>query len=290
NYAAANAALDALACHRQTQGLPALSLAWGLWAEASGMTGHLGDTELRRMARDGVGALGSEEGLALFDAALGSGLPAPVAAKLDPGRFRAPVPALLRGLVRGPVRRTARSERPGGAEALKARLAALPAAEAGHLLLGLVRDQAALVLAEESGDALHPEHSFRDLGFDSLTAVELRNRLAGATGLTLPTTTVFDFPTPARLAGHLHEQLAPGTAAAPQAGPALDELDRLLREAAAAGDARGGLAELLRRTLAGLEGTPVDRSAGTGPDGGPDAEFAGFTSDEEIFAFIDEQA
>ncbi|MGW2444927.1 beta-ketoacyl reductase, partial [Streptomyces sp. NPDC001675] len=285
NYAAANAALDAIAIRRQERGLPAVSAAWGLWAEASGMTGHLGQAELRRIARDGIAPLGVAEGLALFDAAMDSALPVVVPAKLQPARFREPVPPLLRGLVRGPARRTARSEHRAGQATLASRLTGLPESEARRLVQDAVRAQAALVLAEPSGDAIDPGSSFRDLGFDSLTAVELRNRLAGTTGLRLPTTVVFDFPTPARLAGHLYQELAPAPASA--SGPAdtsLAEAERVLRDAAAAAGSREGLAELLRRTLAGLG---EDVSAG-GADGTAGEEL--FTSDEEIFAFIDEQA
>ncbi|MFF0779260.1 SDR family NAD(P)-dependent oxidoreductase [Streptomyces sp. NPDC003720] len=285
NYAAANAALDAIAIRRQERGLPAVSVAWGLWAEASGMTGHLGQAELRRIARDGIAPLGVAEGLALFDAAIDSALPVVVPAKLQPARFREPVPPLLRGLVRGPARRTARSEHRAGQATLASRLTGLPESEARRLVQDAVRVQAALVLAEPSGDAIDPGSSFRDLGFDSLTAVELRNRLAGTTGLRLPTTVVFDFPTPARLAGHLYQELTP--APAPASGPAdtsLAEAERVLRDAAAAAGSREGLAELLRRTLAGL-GEDV---SGGGADGTAGEEL--FTSDEEIFAFIDEQA
>ncbi|MFE0650165.1 beta-ketoacyl reductase, partial [Streptomyces sp. NPDC059534] len=282
-YAAANAALDALAWQRQGRGLPAVSVAWGLWAEASGMTGHLGEAELRRIARDGNVPLGVEEGLELFDAAMDTTLAAVVPAKLEPARFRRPVPPLLSGLVRGTVRRAARSAQPAGTATLKSRLDGLPESEAQRLVLDVVRAQAALVVAESSGDAIDPELSFRDLGFDSLTAVELRNRLAGATGLRLPTTVVFDFPTPARLAAHVHEQLAPSAPAPEAADSALAEIERALRGAAEAGGATDGLADLLRRTLTELGGgTAAD--AGAEPD-----EQELFASDEEIFAFIDEQ-
>ncbi|WP_353942643.1 type I polyketide synthase [Streptomyces sp. HUAS MG91] len=286
NYAAANAALDALAGQRQAKGLPAVSLAWGLWAEASGMTGHLGATELRRIARDGNAPLTVDEGMELFDAAMDTALAAVVPAKLEPARFRRPVPPLLSGLVRGPERRAARSAPTTGTVTLKSRLDGLPESEARRVVLDVVRAQAALVVAESSGDAIDPELSFRDLGFDSLTAVELRNRLAGATGLRLPTTVVFDFPTPARLAAHVHEQLAPSAPAAQAPDPVLAEIERALRGAAGTGGPTEGLADLLRRTLTELGGGTTAPAEPTAAE--PDEQEL-FASDEEIFAFIDEQ-
>ncbi|MEH1125591.1 SDR family NAD(P)-dependent oxidoreductase, partial [Micromonospora sp. CPCC 206061] len=199
NYAAANAYLDALAHHRHTLGLPATSLAWGLWADASGMTDHLDQTDRSRLARNGLAPLPAGDGLALLDAALSLGQPALVPAKLDLSGLGDP-PPLLRGLVRVPERRTAS----GG---LAQRVAALDEAEGRKLLLDLVRTHTAAVLGHDSTAAVDAELAFRDLGFDSLTAVELRNRLNAATGLRLSATLVFDHPSPATLAAHLRAEL-----------------------------------------------------------------------------------
>ncbi|MFF1908469.1 SDR family NAD(P)-dependent oxidoreductase [Kitasatospora sp. NPDC058218] len=208
-YAAANAALDALAEARRAQGLPAVSLAWGLWAEASGLTGHLDRADHRRIARSGVRPFSSEQGLALFDAALATGEAALVPMALDLAGLRsadAPVPALLRALVR-PGRRVVRAGDGGAAGTLAERLAARPAGERGRALLDLVRSHAATVLGHGSTSGVEPALAFRELGFDSLTAVELRNRLAAATGLRLPATLVFDHPTPVVLARRLEAEL-----------------------------------------------------------------------------------
>nr|SCN11952.1 ebeD-type I polyketide synthase [Kitasatospora aburaviensis] len=208
-YAAANAALDALAAARRAQGLPAVSLAWGLWAEATGLTGHLDRADHRRIARSGVRPFSSEQGLALFDAALAAGDPVLVPMALDLAGLRSadtPVPVLLRGLVR-PGRRVARAGDGGAAGTLTERLAARPAAERGRALLELVRSHAATVLGHSATSGVEPSLAFRELGFDSLTAVELRNRLAAATGLRLPATLVFDHPTPAVLARRLEAEL-----------------------------------------------------------------------------------
>ncbi|MDN3353026.1 type I polyketide synthase [Actinomadura sp. DC4] len=222
NYAAANAAVDALAARMRAEGRPAVSLAWGFWELRSGLTGHLGDTDLHRMTGLGLGPLSTEEGLALFDAALGADDPVLVTARLDTGALRASerIPALLRGLVRRPVRRAAG----GGAVALPGRLAGMPEEDRQPFVVDLVREQAAAVLGHASAGSLAPGRAFSDLGFDSLTAVELRNRLATATGLRLPATLVFDHPTPLVLAAHLLAELVPE---APETA-VLAELDRLL--------------------------------------------------------------
>ena len=222
NYAAANSAVDALASRMRAAGRPAVSLAWGFWERRSGMTGHLSDTDVHRMAGLGLRPLTTDEGLALFDAALGGEDPVLVAARLDAAALRAAehVPTLLRGLVRRPARRAA-GARPAD---LPRRLAGLPEDERRPFLVGLVREQAAAVLGHASAESLAPGRAFSDLGFDSLTAVELRNRLATATGLRLPATLVFDHPTPLVLAAHLLAGLAPES---PETA-VLTELDRLL--------------------------------------------------------------
>ncbi|QDQ16112.1 SDR family NAD(P)-dependent oxidoreductase [Streptomyces spectabilis] len=211
NYAAANAFLDALAQHRRAVGLPATSLAWGLWAEVGGMAGSVDDADVRRMARGGVMPLGAAEGLTLFDAAgsTGRALLAPVPLDLPALHRQArsqPVPHLLRGLVRGTARRTAESGSAAGS-ALARSLAGLTAAEREKALLDLVLEHVALVLGHGSAHAVAPDRAFKELGFDSLSSVELRNRLGAATELVLPATLVFDYPTPAALAAHLGAEL-----------------------------------------------------------------------------------
>ncbi|MCP2342695.1 type I polyketide synthase [Actinomadura rupiterrae] len=211
NYAAANVALDALAARRRAEGLPATSIAWGLWSDAGGMAAGLSDSERARWARAGVLPISSELGLSLLDAALADDRPAVVATRLDLAALRAEaragtMPPLYRGLVRVPTAR--------------------PAADTGDAL-GLVRSAVATVLGHGSPDGLDIARSFRDLGFDSLTAVELRNHLNGVTGLRLPTTLIFDYPNPSALASHIESELS-GTRR-PVAAP-------VAAEGAAAGD------------------------------------------------------
>ncbi|MFD4320236.1 type I polyketide synthase [Streptomyces sp. NPDC058548] len=210
NYAAANAFVDALACRRRALGLPALSLAWGYWSEVSGMTEHLADADLHRNTRNGMTGLSAAQGMALFDAGLRGDDPLLVATRLDIRALRAraastPVTPLLRGLAPSP-RPTARAAS-AGSGSLAERIASLGAAEQTETLVELVRRHAAEVLGHATADAVAAERAFKEAGFDSLTAVELRNRLAVATGLRLSPTMVFDYPTPAVLAGQVRVML-----------------------------------------------------------------------------------
>src|SRR5258707_6369711 len=202
NYAAANVFLDALAQKRKAEGLSATSIAWGLWEREGGMTAGLGEAELARMRRGGIEALSDERGLALFDAALGADRPQALAVPIDTAGLRSlasagALPPILSGLVRVPKRRSAVSG------SLATKLAALPEAEHGAFVLDLVRGEVAAVLGHASAQEVETDKAFQDLGFDSLAAVELRNRLNSATGLGLGATTVFDYPTPQRLAERL---------------------------------------------------------------------------------------
>ncbi|MER7437078.1 SDR family NAD(P)-dependent oxidoreductase, partial [Pseudonocardia alni] len=194
NYAAGNAFLDALALRRRTEGLPGTALAWGPWEQ--GMAGELTEAEAARLARSGVPALTVEHGLALFDAALATGEPALAPMRLDPAALRAhgEVPAVLRALVRGRSRRAAVAGS-AAASGLRDRLAPLTPEERREVFLDLVRGQVALVLGHAGAADVDAGRAFRDLGFDSLTSVELRNRLNTVTGLRLPATMVFDHPT-----------------------------------------------------------------------------------------------
>ncbi|WP_194923336.1 type I polyketide synthase [Catenulispora pinisilvae] len=232
NYAAANAFLDALAAHRQSAGLPATALAWGLWSEASTMTGHLGGDQKSRISRDGGDALTAEDGLALLEAALGRDEAMLVPALLDlPGvRARAArgeqVPALWRGLA-GAARPKAAGAAAAGGDSVQSRLAGLAPQERDRALTDMVRAYTAAVLGYTSADSAPADRTFKELGFDSLAAVELRNRLGGATGLRLAATVVFDYPTPAALAAHLSERLRPDEVAAQAADADADVESRL---------------------------------------------------------------
>ncbi|MFF0520950.1 SDR family NAD(P)-dependent oxidoreductase [Actinomadura nitritigenes] len=279
NYAAGNAFLDALARHRREQGLPAVSLAWGLWGGAAGMGGRLSGADLARMARSGTRPLTAEEGLALFDAALESDRPALVPIRLDLAAVRAAgeAPPLLRALA------PARPRRP------EAAAPAGPDAVAPADLLGVVRATAAAVLGHSGADAVEPGRAFKDLGLDSLTAVELRNRLSEATGLRLPATLVFDHPTPARLAERLRTELsgtAPEAAAAPTTTPGpdgdaiaivamacrfpgdVDSPEDLWRFVAEGGDAIGGFPTDRGWDLDGVHDPDPDAPGGTYVRGG----------------------
>ncbi|MFB7273947.1 type I polyketide synthase, partial [Streptomyces sp. NPDC056244] len=214
NYAAGNAFLDALAERRRAEGLPGTSLAWGPWDRTGGMTGTLADTEAERLARSGVPPLSVEQGTALFDTALATGEAALVPVRLDLPALRAAgeVPPVLRSLVRTRSRRAAVS---GSATAggLVQRLGRLDETDRADLLLDLVRGQVALVLGHASGEDIDAGRAFRELGFDSLTAVELRNRLTTVTGLRLPATLVFDYPTVRHLVTYILDELLGADAA-----------------------------------------------------------------------------
>ncbi|MFE3830445.1 type I polyketide synthase, partial [Streptomyces sp. NPDC059092] len=208
-YAAGNAYLDSLAQQRVGQGLPALSLAWGLWEQASDMTGHLSGTDLARMSRSGMLALSTSEALRLFDQACAGPDGVVHLVRWQPGRLRAGdggVPPILRALAPGNTRRrTAGDGVPLPEAGLAARLAGLEPDRRHALLLDTVRDQVAVVLGHDSREQVDAEQGFRDLGFDSLTGLELRNRLAALIGRRLPATLVFDHAGPNALAAHLEQ-------------------------------------------------------------------------------------
>ncbi|MFE9683955.1 SDR family NAD(P)-dependent oxidoreductase [Streptomyces sp. NPDC006285] len=308
-YAAANAFLDAFAGYRRSLGLPAVSLAWGLWAGDSRMAGHLDQSGMhRRLARGGVLPLTDAEGLALFDAAQAADSPLQVPIRLNHAAVRAAgaVPTFLSTLVEGAGAGSARQapHQAAPTDTLTVRLAGLSTDEQEELLLDTVRGHAAAVLGHGGPEGIAADRAFRETGFDSLTAVEMRNRLATATGLRLPATLVFDHPTPLALAAHLRAALAPDEAGTTPAADAdgssvMTELDRL--EAlfgALAGrpadspdgpdttthqEIAGRLTALagLWNGIAGTRGTPA--AEGTTADSLQDAD------DDEIFAFIDER-
>ncbi|MFG2646078.1 type I polyketide synthase, partial [Streptomyces sp. NPDC048370] len=218
NYAAGNTFLDALAHHRHAQGLPATSLAWGLWEQTSDITDGLADVDLKRMARAGIRPLTSTHAMDLFDAAHTTGDALLAATGIDTAALRAQAGTalpLFRGLVPAAPRRagTAAAAGAGGGSSLADRLAGLSVTEREKALVDLVRTHVASVLGHADHTAIDADRAFQELGFDSLTAVELRNQLNTATGLRLPTTLVFDYPSPAALAAHLEVEVS-GTAAA----------------------------------------------------------------------------
>ncbi|WP_026411164.1 type I polyketide synthase [Actinomadura oligospora] len=295
NYAAANAYLDALAAHRRAAGLAGVSIAWGLWAETSGLTGGLTDADLARFGRFGIKALPTDEGLALFDAARRDGRPALVALGFDAsalaGRPAAELPAPLRDFAvpAARPRRAAASAAPP--DDWSARLRGMAPPERRKALVGLVRNQAATVLGHADRAAVPAGASFRSLGFDSLTAVELRNRLAAATGLRLHSALVFDYPEATVLADHLLERLAPGDADAPPEAPdpALADLDRLERAlTSASGLDADAVAARLEALLSRLRSRGSrDTSGGTGDDAA--AERLRTADAGQILDFIDNE-
>ncbi|MEU1827543.1 SDR family NAD(P)-dependent oxidoreductase, partial [Streptomyces abikoensis] len=207
NYAAANSFLDGLAAHRRAQGLAAVSMAFGLWNVDTGMNDQA-DEAAEHMARQGFPALSVEQGLELFDAGLSAGGPLVVPLPLDQTVLRRRgegLPPLLRGLVRLPVRRAAGDR--GLPSGLVAQLSGLPHEERARLLLDVVREQVAGVLGHATVDAVEADRAFKDLGFDSLTAIELRNRVNAATGLRLPATLVFDYPSARSVSAFVDTQL-----------------------------------------------------------------------------------
>ncbi|WP_420717353.1 type I polyketide synthase [Streptomyces sp. WM6378] len=230
NYAAANGFLDGLAAQRKASGLPGTSLCWGWWEQSSGMTEDLDQADLSRLRRMGIEAMPTAEALALFDAACAFDKPVLIPARVDVAGLRGKsadeLPLLLRGLAEGgrPRRNKAGTAKDGGSSGLFAQLVTLPADEAEAALLDWVRDQVAVVLGHPSGAVVDADQAFTQLGFDSLTAVELCNRLAAATGLRLASTLVFSYPTPRELGRHLLGLLRP------EADPHPDE-DAQIREA-----------------------------------------------------------
>lgn len=211
NYAAANAVLDALAEQRRSRGLAATSLAWGAW-DGAGMAAA--DRAAGAAHRAGIRPLDPDLAVTALRRAVMEPEPTTVISDVDPGRFvhafTAVRPSRLLAGLPGPEATAPAG--PAGAPAVpdqRAELAALPAGRRGAALLLLVRTRSAEILGLAGTEAVGAEKAFRDLGFDSLGSVELRNQLTAATGLELPATLVFDHPTPAELADHIARQLDP---------------------------------------------------------------------------------
>ncbi|OMI37214.1 type I polyketide synthase [Streptomyces sparsogenes] len=293
NYAAANAYCDALAAQRRHAGLPATSIAWGLWATTSDITGQLSQADVARMGRAGVRALATDHALALFDAAHRHGDPQLVALNLDvPALAAQPVailPAALRGLATrsgGAARRAAAAVQ--GPDDWTRRLAGLPEAEQRQQLLTLVRGNAATVLGHADPERVREEAPFKDLGFDSLTGVELRNRLSAATGLRLPAALVFDFPSAKALADYLRGRLVADGGPATPGGvdPVLGELARL-ESTLSALDLPEADARAVTDRLEGLLAQWKAASAPSAEDNAADR--LTLATADEVLAFIDNE-
>ncbi|MFB7669311.1 type I polyketide synthase [Kitasatospora sp. NPDC056138] len=296
NYAAANAFLDALARRRHAEGLPGLSLAWGLWAERSGLTERLNRSQTARLSRDGVGSLSTAEALDLFDAArmmINESVLVPVRLDLAAVRGRAEqgqVPSLLRESATPPVPAAtpaavatadpAVASATDPAAGFAQRLRAMPEPERRRALLDLVRTHAAIVLVESSPEDIDPGQGFVDLGFDSLANLELQEQLQEVTGLQLPSTLIFDHPTAAAMADYLCAEF--GAEEATAVGPALAELDRLeafLTPFADDDQARTAITHRLKDL--------ISRWGDEGRDGTDRPDLASAT-DDELFDVLDQ--
>ncbi|HET6705837.1 SDR family NAD(P)-dependent oxidoreductase [Amycolatopsis sp.] len=264
NYAAANAALDALAEHRAARGLPGVSIAWGLWDTTTGMTAAMTGADRARLT--GVRPITEAQGLAAFDAALGlSGTV--VASTWDTAALRAAddIPAVLRSLV--PVRRAVTAA--PAATGLSGQLAGLDRETAAATVTGFVRTEVATALGHRSPASVEVAKPFSELGIDSLTSVELRNRIGAGTGLRLPASLLFNHPTVELLAAHLLGELLP-----PPPDPAQRLREALGEVLPGAGvEERARLADVLREALADLGSEPA----------------LDLATDDELFAFIDKR-
>ncbi|MER6050856.1 type I polyketide synthase [Streptomyces sp. NPDC001793] len=216
NYAAANACLDALACHRASRGLPATALAWGLWEPQHGMGASLSEVNRARLAHLGMAALPGRDGLALFDAAVALGEPLLIPMRLDEQRLSSTGTApgrhtLFQGLTRtGTTPPDSSSQEDRQTTDLMGAIRSLPQSEQEAAVLAFVRDHAAAVLAHSRPTSLDVDSPFTSLGFDSLIAVQFRNRINKSSGLELPATLVFEHPDIRAVSHLIVQKLAPG--------------------------------------------------------------------------------
>ena len=253
NYGAANSFLDGLASHRRAHGLPAISLGWGLWDQASAMTGALGAADLARFSRDGIVAMSSDQALELMDTALIIDEPYMSPAHIDLAALRVKfdsgtLPPMFIDLINAPTRRQVDDSLAAAKSksALLQRLEGLPEDEQHAVLLDLVRSNVATVLGNSNPQTIDPDRAFQELGFDSLTAVEMRNRLKTATGLALSPTLIFDYPNSAALAGYIHRELvATSEQHKPAAAPGEVEIQRVVGSIPVKRLRQAGVLELL---------------------------------------------
>ncbi|WP_267888504.1 type I polyketide synthase [Nocardia yamanashiensis] len=276
NYAAGNRFLDGLISYRRARGLPGVSLAWGLWDHVTGMTGSLSAGDVARMNRTGLAAMTATEGLALWDAALASGRALVVPACLDHLTLRAlaeqqRLPIMLSGLV-GASRPKAVSDDRAAESGLLDRLTGMSRDRRYELVLDLVREQAAAVLGHSGSNAIEARKPFEELGFDSLGAVEFRNRMSTVTGLALPTTLMFDYPNADALARFVGD-MAANSAAAPSDRISVEESEvrRLLLEIPLSALRETGLLSSLME-LAGAPGADIGGGTADADIDGMDAE------------------
>jgi acyl transferase domain-containing protein/NADP-dependent 3-hydroxy acid dehydrogenase YdfG/acyl carrier protein len=281
NYAAGNVFLDALASYRRARGLAGVSLAWSAWDQAVGMTGALTDADRARFERVGIAPLSEEQGLELFDLARRVDRPLLVPVRLSMAVLRGQakagmLPPALRGLVRVPIRQASDA---GGS--LTRKLTAAPESEWDAIVVELVREHVAGVLGHAASGAIDPQHTFKDLGFDSLAAVEFKNRLNQATGLKLPATLIFDYPTPNAVAQYIRAKTA---GAKPAQTPLDDQLDRL--ETTLASGAEEERTRAKARLLTLMAQLPDEEQA---DEDAKEAEKINSATAEEIFELLDKQ-
>jgi acyl carrier protein len=264
-------------------------MAWGLWSQAGGLAGGLGERDRERLARAGLTALAPDRGLALFDAILDQERALAVPMALDIAVLRArrragALPAVLHGLAPAP----AGSESRGPSRSLADRLAQAPEAEHRDIALDLALTHVAAVLGHASTGAIDPRRPLKELGFDSLAAVELRNQLGFDTGLRLPATLIFDHPTAAAVAQFLLEELARSEArSAPTVDAQLAELEQRLSSIAAEESGRAQVLVRLQAFMATL-GAGGESSAQRALGENDDEDIRSATA-EEVFELIDSE-
>jgi acyl transferase domain-containing protein/NAD(P)-dependent dehydrogenase (short-subunit alcohol dehydrogenase family)/acyl carrier protein len=285
NYATANAFMDALAAHRRAKGLPGVALAWGPWDVGGGMTEGLEEADRTRMRRSGLLPMSEIEALELFDVAQGRDEPLLVPVRLDMPVLSAhaaaeTLPSMLRDLVRSPARHLKSAE----SGALAERLATTSVHEHERIVRDALSIHIATVLGLASAEAVEATRSFKELGFDSLAAIELRNRLNQTLGVSLPATLVFDYPTPELLTTYLLEHVTPdGSQSTANVDVELDKLERLLANEASDELVRSRAKVRLQAILAGLgedDGSATSTAV---------AEKMRSASAEEVLDFIDRE-
>ncbi|MGH2879414.1 MAG: type I polyketide synthase, partial [Solirubrobacteraceae bacterium] len=281
NYAAANAFLESLAAFRRARGLSATSIAWGYWEAVSDLTAELDAVDIARFRRHGIVPLSAKQGLSLLDRAWASGKAATAAMGLDAATLRAQarngtLPKIMSGLAPLSARRAETSV------SLAERLSGLDAEERKRIVLELVGDEVATVLGHQASAVIDAQRAFTDLGLDSLTAVELRNRLSAATGLKLAATLVFDYPNTAAVAGHLLKRVGENGDALQTLEREIGKLERLLSAHLADAPDRARIATR-------LEALVTVASGGNGAALGEDNGDLDGATDDELFELIDRE-